>query len=54
MGLAKETVIIQRNIRKKDLQWFATKLTGKTSDSRNAREHYESFLRKKHKIGKMI
>ena len=47
MELDKETVIIQIKIGKKDLQSFSTKLTRKISNSRNATEHYESFLRKK-------
>ena len=39
----KKTVIIQRNIRKKDLQLFVTKLP----DLCNAKEHYQSFIREK-------
>ena len=31
----------------KDLQLFATQLTGKIPDPRNAKEHYQSFIRKK-------
>ena len=43
----KKTVIIQRNIRKKDLQLFVTKLTEKIPDLCNAKEHYQSFIREK-------
>ena len=37
------------------MRLFATKLTDKTSDPRNAKEQYKSFLRKKkHKVGETI
>ena len=32
---------------KKDLDFFVTKLTEKMPDPRNAKKHYQSFLRKK-------
>ena len=34
---------------KKDLLLFANKLVGKVPDPCNAKEHYESFLRKKNR-----
>ena len=43
----KKTVIIQQNIRKKDLQLVATKFTEKLLDPRNDKEDYQSFIRKK-------
>ena len=33
--------------KKKDLQFFQTELTKKIPDPRNAKEHYQSFTRKK-------
>ena len=47
LDFLKKTVIIQWNIRKKDLRLFATKLTEKIPDPRNAKEYYQSFVRKK-------
>ena len=47
LDFLKKTVIIQRNVRKKDLGLFETKLTQKIRDPRNAEEHYQSFIRKK-------
>ena len=43
----KKTVIIQWEIRKKDLQLFAIKFTEKIPDLRNAKEHYHSLMRNK-------
>ena len=43
----KNPVIIQWNIRKKDLQLFAIKLTEKKLDSHNGKECFQSFIRKK-------
>ena len=45
MDFLKETIIIQWNIKKRDLQLFATKLTKKTPDHRNAKEHNQSFIK---------
>ena len=42
-----KAVIIQWNIRKKDLQLFATKVTEKIPDFCNAKERYQWFLGKK-------
>ena len=42
----KKKVITQGNI-KKDLQFFVIKLTEKISHSCNAKEHYQSVIRKK-------
>ena len=42
-----KAVIIQWNIRKKDLQLFATKFTEKIPDFCNAKERYQWFLGKK-------
>ena len=47
VGFSKKTVIIQWNIRKKDLELCETKLTQKIPDPRNAEENYQSFIRKK-------
>ena len=47
LDFLKKTIIIQWNTRGKDLQLFATKLTEKILDLRNAKEHYQSFIRKK-------
>ena len=41
----KKKVITQGN--KKDLQFFVIKLTEKVSHSCNAKEHYQSVIRKK-------
>ena len=38
----------------KDLLLLATRLIGKIPDPRNAKEHYQSFIRKKHTINKTI
>ena len=46
MGLAKNSYY-SRTIKEKNLQLFVTKLTEKIPDPRNAKEHYQSFLRKK-------
>ena len=47
LDFLKNTVIIQRNTRKKDLPLFETILTDKISDPRNAKEHYQSLIWKK-------
>ena len=47
LDFLKKTIIIQWNTRGKDLQLFATKLTEKILDLCNAKEHYQSFIRKK-------
>ena len=44
LDFLKNTVIIQRNTRKKDLPLFETILTDKISDPRNAKEHYQSLI----------
>ena len=46
-GFLKKTVIIQWEIRKKDLQLLAIKFAEEIPDPRNAKEHYHSFMRKK-------
>ena len=43
----KKTVIIQWNIRKKDLQLSVTKSTEKIPDPHNAKEHYQSIATRK-------
>ena len=45
--LLKEEVIIQWNAWKKDLLLLANKLIEKITDPRNAKEHYQSFVKKK-------
>ena len=49
LDFLKKTVIIQRNARKKDLLLLENRLIQKVPDPRNAKEHYESFLRKKNR-----
>ena len=44
LDFLKNTVIIQRNTRKKDLRLFETMLTKKIPDPRNAKEHYQSLI----------
>ena len=46
LDFLKKTGVIQWNIRKKNQQLFATKLTEKIPDPRNAKKHYQSFLGK--------
>ena len=49
MGFAKENNEYSIKLQKKrDLQLLVINLTKKTPDARNAKEHYQSFLRKKH------
>ena len=43
----KKTGIIQWNAWKKDLMLLANKLIERISDPRNAKEYYQSFIRKK-------
>ena len=49
MDFLRKTVIIQWKAwkKKKDLLLLASKLIEKIPDSRNAKEHYQSFIRKK-------
>ena len=47
LGLLKKDVIVQRNAWKKDLLLLANNLNEKLLDSCNAKEHCESFIRKK-------
>ena len=48
LDLLKKAVLIQSNIwKRKDLLLLATKLIEKTLDPCNAKEHYQSFLRKR-------
>ena len=47
LDLLKKTVIIQSEIKKKYPQLFSIKLTEKIPDPCNAKEHYQSFIRKK-------
>ena len=47
IGFFKKTVIIKGNMRKKDPQLFAIKLTEKISDPCNAKKHYQLFIRTK-------
>ena len=47
LDFLRKTAITQRNIRKKYLQLFATKLTGKIPYPSNDKEHYQSFIRSK-------
>ena len=46
LDFLRKTVLIQWNVWKKDLLLLAIKLTEKTSDSCNAKEHHQSFIRK--------
>ena len=47
IGFAKENSYYSMNHqKKKDLQLFANKLTEKTPDPSNAREYYNSYLKK--------
>ena len=41
LDFLKKTIVFQSNLRKKDLQSFATKLTEKILDPCNAKEHYQ-------------
>ena len=47
--LSSKTVMKQFNeiLEKKNIELFATKLTKKTPAPRNAKEHYQSFIKKK-------
>ena len=47
LDFPRKIVIIQEKSGKKDVQLFAIKLTEKISDLCNAKEHYQSFIRKK-------
>ena len=47
LDFLRKTAITQRNIRKKYLQLFATKLTAKIPYHSNDKEHYQSFIRSK-------
>ena len=47
LDFLKKTVIIKGNMRKKDPQLFAIKLTEKISDPCNAKKHYQLFIRTK-------
>ena len=47
LDLLKKKNLIQWNNWKKDLFLFATKLIEKIPDPRNAKEHYQSFIRRK-------
>ena len=52
---SKENSYIQRNSWNKDLSLLANNLMEKLHDPRNAKEHYQLFIRKnKHKISKTI
>ena len=44
---SKENSYFSIKNQEKDLQLFAIKLTEKIPDPRNAKEHYQSFIRKK-------
>ena len=46
MDLQKKTVIIQWNVRKKDLVSFASKLITKIPDPSNIKEYYQSLWRR--------
>ena len=53
LDFPRKTVIIQWNaLQKKDLLLLTNKLIQKIFDPRNAKEHYKSLIRKKHKISK--
>ena len=47
LDLLKKKNLIQWNNWKKDLFFFATKLIETIPDPRNAKEHYQSFIRRK-------
>ena len=47
LDLLKKKNLIQWNNWKKDLFLFATKLIETIPDLRNAKEHYQSFIRRK-------
>ena len=48
IGFSKEnSYYSMKHQKKNDLQLFATELTEKIPDSCNAKEHYQSFIRKK-------
>ena len=47
LDFLKKTLIIQWSNIKKDLQLITNKLTKKIPDLCNAKEHFQSFLRKK-------
>ena len=54
IGSSKEHSYRSVKHQKKNLQFFATKLTEKIPDPHNNKEHYQSFVRNKHKISKTI
>ena len=47
IGFSKENSYYLMKHQKKNLQLFAIKLTQKIPDLRNAKDHYQSFMRKK-------
>ena len=50
IGFVKErSYYLMKRLTKKDLLFLATKLTEKIPDPGNAKEHYQSFIRKKTK-----
>ena len=49
LDFLKETVIVRQNTRKKKLLLFVKKLLDDLPDPCNAKQHYESFLRKKNR-----
>ena len=53
-NLLKKTYYLLKHQEKKDLQLFATKLAERIPDPCNAKEHYQSFLRKKNKTSETI
>ena len=49
MGFSKENSYYSiKNQKKKDLHLFAIKLTEEIPDPHDTKEHYQSFIRKKH------
>ena len=47
LDLQKKQLLFNETSEQKDLQFFGMKLTKKTPDLCDAKEHYQSFLRKK-------
>ena len=51
IGFSKESSYYSmKHLKKKDLLMLANKLIEKIPDPCNAKEHYQSFIRKKHRI----
>ena len=47
LNLLKKQLLFNKTLESKDLLFLANKLIEKVPDPRNAKEHYQSFIRKK-------